>query len=122
MELGLMNTCFYCPPLYGARIACWLWYHGHLTLWFDNFLTKVTWNTEQKYVGATSFIWYIYLLKIEYEKFNLCKILYYHWLLVFQVEDDEKLNALRHSSDLVSARPYLCTGYDIFLVWEPCTM
>ncbi|XP_054816528.1 tRNA-specific adenosine deaminase TAD3 [Prosopis cineraria] len=38
------------------------------------------------------------------------------------VEDDEKLNALSQSSDQVSARPYLCTGYDIFLVWEPCTM
>ncbi|XP_028806011.1 tRNA-specific adenosine deaminase TAD3 isoform X2 [Neltuma alba] len=38
------------------------------------------------------------------------------------VEDDGKLNAVSQSSDQVSARPYLCTGYDIFLVWEPCTM
>lgn len=63
-----------------------------------------------------------YLLKIEHEKINLWKILYHHWLVVFQVEDDEKLNDLSQSSDQVSARPYLCTGYDIFLVWEPCAM
>lgn len=64
----------------------------------------------------------MYLLKTEHEKINLWKILYHHWFFVFQDEDDEKLDALGQSSDQVSARPYLCTGYDIFLVWEPCTM
>ncbi|KAJ1407456.1 Cytidine and deoxycytidylate deaminase domain [Sesbania bispinosa] len=38
------------------------------------------------------------------------------------VEDDDKLNAHGQTSDQLSARPYLCTGYDIYLVWEPCTM
>lgn len=37
-------------------------------------------------------------------------------------KDDEILNPeiICFSSDTV--RPYLCTGYDIYLVWEPCTM
>lgn len=58
------------------------------------------------------------IFHIEY----ILKILGHHWLLVFQVEDDEKLNVLSQSPDEVSARSYLCTGYDIFLVWEPCAM
>ncbi|KAK7261153.1 hypothetical protein RIF29_27458 [Crotalaria pallida] len=37
------------------------------------------------------------------------------------VEDDDKLNSHSSTSDK-SARPYLCTGYDIYLVWEPCPM
>ncbi|KAL6965780.1 hypothetical protein U1Q18_036836 [Sarracenia purpurea var. burkii] len=38
------------------------------------------------------------------------------------VEDDEELDS--HINNFISepARPYLCTGYDIFLVWEPCIM
>lgn len=35
---------------------------------------------------------------------------------ITQVQNDNKEEA--HSME----RPYLCTGYDIFLVWEPCTM
>ncbi|XP_062150566.1 tRNA-specific adenosine deaminase TAD3 isoform X1 [Alnus glutinosa] len=38
------------------------------------------------------------------------------------VEDDEKLDTLTEGHHSVVARPYLCTGYDIYLVWEPCTM
>ncbi|XP_061353654.1 tRNA-specific adenosine deaminase TAD3 isoform X2 [Gastrolobium bilobum] len=38
------------------------------------------------------------------------------------VEDDDKLNTHSLTSDQLSARPYLCTGYDIYLVWEPCPM
>ncbi|KAL0701450.1 hypothetical protein Bca4012_057572 [Brassica carinata] len=35
------------------------------------------------------------------------------------VPNDNKEGALRDPS---IEKPYLCTGYDIFLVWEPCTM
>ncbi|KAL3747268.1 hypothetical protein ACJRO7_016103 [Eucalyptus globulus] len=38
-----------------------------------------------------------------------------------QVDNDEKNDAAHGNGDL-SIRPYLCTGNDIYLVWEPCTM
>ncbi|XP_039161700.1 tRNA-specific adenosine deaminase TAD3-like [Eucalyptus grandis] len=37
------------------------------------------------------------------------------------VDNDEKDDTAHGNSDL-SSRPYLCTGNDIYLVWEPCTM
>uniref|UniRef100_A0A5B7BAP9 Putative inactive tRNA-specific adenosine deaminase-like protein 3 isoform X1 n=1 Tax=Davidia involucrata TaxID=16924 RepID=A0A5B7BAP9_DAVIN len=38
------------------------------------------------------------------------------------VEDDEKLDCHTNGFHSESVRPYLCTGYDIYLVWEPCAM
>ncbi|PON34888.1 Cytidine deaminase, homotetrameric [Parasponia andersonii] len=32
------------------------------------------------------------------------------------------MNNCGEDSHSLSSRPYLCTGYDIYLVWEPCTM
>ncbi|KAI8570630.1 hypothetical protein RHMOL_Rhmol01G0050800 [Rhododendron molle] len=37
-------------------------------------------------------------------------------------EDDNTLDSHISGFTSDSARPYLCTGYDIFVVWEPCTM
>ncbi|KAF5946713.1 hypothetical protein HYC85_016941 [Camellia sinensis] len=38
------------------------------------------------------------------------------------VQDDEKLDSHINGFHSESVRPYLCTGYDVFLVWEPCTL
>ncbi|KAJ9562102.1 hypothetical protein OSB04_007262 [Centaurea solstitialis] len=37
-------------------------------------------------------------------------------------KDDEELNSHSNGCHPELARPYLCTGYDIYLVWEPCAM
>ncbi|XP_024031611.1 uncharacterized protein LOC21395848 isoform X2 [Morus notabilis] len=39
-----------------------------------------------------------------------------------KVKGDDILDSCGEDSQSLSARPYLCTGYDIYLVWEPCTM
>ncbi|XP_056162749.1 tRNA-specific adenosine deaminase TAD3-like isoform X1 [Syzygium oleosum] len=36
--------------------------------------------------------------------------------------DDGDKNDDAHGNGDLSSRPYLCTGNDIYLVWEPCTM
>ncbi|KAF3440952.1 hypothetical protein FNV43_RR19238 [Rhamnella rubrinervis] len=38
------------------------------------------------------------------------------------VKGDGNLDTCCEGSHSLSDRPYLCTGYDIYLVWEPCTM
>lgn len=38
------------------------------------------------------------------------------------VKDDEELSSHSNGCHPELARPYLCTGYDIYLVWEPCAM
>ncbi|XP_057771713.1 tRNA-specific adenosine deaminase TAD3 [Salvia miltiorrhiza] len=39
-----------------------------------------------------------------------------------KVKNDERLDCNTNGSKYDSTRPYLCTGYDIYFVWEPCAM
>ena len=60
------------------------------------------------------------IIIVHFQPSILCRKHYFYIGMMFQVEDD-KLNGHSQTSNL-SARPYLCTGYDIYLAWEPCTM
>jgi len=73
--------------------------------------------------GRCCFLRYQFLLT---KALNIILCVSDYYLLNCVLFQDEDMFLINHESanDLPSEslRPYLCTGFDMYLVWEPCTM
>ncbi|XP_050213998.1 tRNA-specific adenosine deaminase TAD3 isoform X2 [Mercurialis annua] len=101
-QLDVTSSC-YCHPLRHAPIVA-----IESSAERDRLMFPGVFHTEEKYLNAELEQTSIAGFPTKRQKTSLAN-----------VENGKEFDS--HTEDR-SMRPYLCTGYDIYTVWEPCTM